>query len=226
MIVIIHGDDTVASRKKLEEYSKNTDITFDHKSSVDDIIDAVSSQSLFDAKKTVIVEQFAPLAKDKSFLAFLQTVEKKPDISLIFWEDEKAPITFLKKFPSSTNFLFELPKLFFAFLDGAYPGNGVQESKLLKKMPPNFSDVQIFYALVKRVRLLLMLKSDGKKFDELLKMSPWQERKLVEQARRWKSSQLISFYSQLFEVEKSLKTSSLPLSLINHIDILLINALQ
>lgn len=229
MITIIHGDDVTKSRQKLEELLRGKHYqSFDgQKAKIEDIIDSTSSQELFAIQKMIVIEKFTALTKQKSFLEFLKTIESDKDIQIILWDERVTTPTVLKTFASSQVLMYSLPKFFFAFLDGLYPKNGKHTSQLLKQLSGSFEDAQIFYAMVKRIRLLLMAQTgDLQAFTETKSMSSWQAQNLVRQARLWPEDALPLFYLKLFDLEKGMKTSNLPLSLINHIDILLVNELQ
>jgi hypothetical protein len=67
---------------------------------------------------------------------------------------------------------------------------------------------------------------DLSQFSETKSMGSWQVQNIAKQARLWQEDSLCMFYLALFDLEKGMKTSNLPLPLIDHIDILLVNALQ
>jgi DNA polymerase III delta subunit len=229
MITIIHGDDVTKSRQKLEELTSGKKFQFfdGQKARIEEISDSAASQELFASQKLIVIERFTVLTKQKNFLEFLKTIESNKDIQIILWDDRVTTPTVLKKFASSQVLVFTLPKYFFSFLDGLYPKNGKKASQLLKQLSPSFEDAQIFYSMVKRVRLLLMAKTgDLSQFSETRSMSPWQKQNITKQTRLWQDDALCMFYLALFDLEKGMKTSNLPLPLINHIDILLVNALQ
>lgn len=232
MITIIHGDNIVMSRKKLSALTTNSTNTENYnakKDSVEKITNELSGQSLFEEKKTVVIENLkAPGLKKYNEL--IKSINKYKDDSkthvIVYLETtEKAP--FLKKFHTKSVETFALPKYFFTFLDGIYPKNAKNVLTIKQKMSDSFADEQLFYAVVKRVRLLLMAKT-GKinMLTEGKKMGAWQQERLLSQSSKWDNKALIHFYTDLSKLEFGLKTSGLAQSLGEHLDIVLFKTLK
>lgn len=225
MIYIFHGDDIVSSRAKLTTVTSGYDsVTFLHaeKNSPTEIRNSLLSSDLFVEKKCIVIEHILKLKKDD--IEFLQNLSLKDSPDIIFWHNTELSKVFLGKFKEARVESFMLPKLFFTFLDSFTPHNLISEIKTLSQMT-NVDEMQIFYALVKRVRILLMIKSGGN-FEELSKMSPWQYSKLKTQSEKWKVKVLEDVYSELFALETKIKSSGLMLPLKKHLDIMLMSALN
>lgn len=225
MKYLLHGDDTVASRKFLtglvEGFKANT---FDGNNlSVAGLEEAVLSRGLFAEKEAVIVENLLSRnAKKKDFIGFLNSA--KFDTLLILWEDKKLPKTSFKGLHDFKIEEFLLPVYYFQFLDKLFPGNKKQVFELYQKLLASYAPEQLLFSLTKRVRLLLILNSGGKS-EELSNMPPWMLSKLKGQARMWPGSTLVSFYNKLQEAEVKLKTGKLPVDLSKHLDILILTKL-
>lgn len=227
MIYILHGDDIVALRKRLSEITSQFThvVTLDaDKVGLAELSQALGGSDLFLDKKCLVIEKILKLPKKE--LEFLQDFlksEKNPPELILNYTSELSKV-FLSKFSNARVEAFLFPKLFFTFLDQLYPRNFSREVDLIMKME-NVEGEQIFYAMIKRIRLLLALKS-GAKTDESTKMSPWQLEKVSSQAKFWTENELSSFYEKLFQTEKKVKSSLLIMPLKKQLDILLTQELH
>lgn len=226
MVIIIHGNDVVSSRKKIDEYILNPQNLIRINSiSVDlsSIENALESQDLFLNKKTVILENFSK-TKNEKVIGVINKNSKLPDLNIILWEDEKINEKIIAKINKRFVFLFELPKFYFQFLDSIFPGNKIKSIDLFRNVSKMSSEEQLFYSIIKRIRTLMILKlGQQNEFEETKKMGGWQLGKLLKQAKLWNNEKLMDFYKKLFEIELGMKTSNLPMSVSKHIDILLLS---
>lgn len=231
MITILHGDDISATRNRAMALLEGatTERLDGKKVKSDVIIRTLISDGLFSNKKTVFIENLSSIgaAELKSCLPHLTQQEASSDIDVFILEEKVLDKRFLSKFVKAKVEAFTLPKHFFTFIDGFAPKNAVRLHNTLFKLYPQFAAEQIFYALINRLRLLLMLKTGTERdYEELAKMAPWQKSKVAAQAKSWTESDIISFYKKLFDTEVALKSSALTLPLINHLDFLIITELQ
>lgn len=220
MIFVLHGDDVVASRKRLSEITsefKNVTYIDAEKASKDEILLALNTRDMFTEGNCVVIEKALKLP-----IEILESVD--PSIAVVLWHNAELSKTSLLKFKNVKIESFMLPKLFFTFLDGLYPHNVKSELDLLSNMQ-NVEAEQIFYAMVKRVRQLLALKKNLNS-EELQKASSWQLNKLNAQNARWKVEELEKVYNKLFDIEVKMKSGGLMLPLKKHLDILLIGAVN
>jgi DNA polymerase III delta subunit len=225
MKYLLHGDDIVASRKfltgLLEEYQV-TELDGKNLNALN-LSESLSSISLFDEKKAVVVENLlSKNSKKKEFVSFINS--QNGSVLLVLWEDKKLPKTSFNSLKDITIRDFLLPQNYFRFLDSFYQGAGKNLFTMYHELLDSSTPEQIFYSLLKRLRLLVILDSKGKT-DEILKMAPWQLQKLNNQLRHWKRESLLSFYEQLQETEIKLKTGKLPVSLSKYLDILILSQL-
>ena len=229
MIYLIHGDDIATSRKKLHEFlEKDSKIARvdGEKAQFEILLNELSAQDLFVSQKIVVIENPKKYFTNKKFWDEINKFSDSKDTDIVVWADEVIDLRSVKKFRSPKIQNFELPKYYFAFLDGLIPGQGGKEHELLDKLSEQMTSEQIFYALVKRVRVLIQLKNGNKsEFSNTKNMQDWQAGKLQKQANFWANEKLINFYGKLFELEKGMKTSNLPQELIQHLDILLLSEL-
>lgn len=223
MIYILHGDDTVSSRRALSLITSqygSVQIIDAEKAGTSDVSQAISTSDLFLEKKCVVIEKVLKLPK-KEQESILKLDTAKSAIDLVLWHNTELSKVYISKFKNAKAESFVLPKLFFTFLDNLTPSNFKREFELRLKME-NVEAEQIFYAMVKRIRQLLQIKLQIDS-SEVSKMSPWQADKLKSQSRMWSSLELQTYYSKLFEIEKKIKSSGLFLPLKKHLDILLLS---
>src|SRR3990172_2039107 len=109
MVIIIHGDDIVSSRKKIDEFILNTqNVTRVNLNTDDPLIvqNAIESQDLFQNKKTVIAENFTK-AKGEKFEEIAKIVNKNknaPDLNIVLWSGEKINEKIIARI--NTKFIF------------------------------------------------------------------------------------------------------------------------
>lgn len=227
MIIIIHGDDVTQSTRKLDSISKDWTVRLDAKKAlVDEIERGFQTDSLFDEKRTIMIEHVESARKEilESLIKNAETLDSHN--TLIIYSTLSIHARILKRFSTAQIFEFKLPKVYFNFLDGIIPGNGRNIHVLIEELSSTYTAEQLFYSVVKRIRQLLMMKTmHYQSFDEIAKMNSWQITKIKKQAHSWEREELVQLYKQLYKLEKGMKTSTLPASLLSHLDIALITAL-
>jgi DNA polymerase III delta subunit len=225
MKYILCGDDSVVSRKCLSELIAGFQVAMlDGKNlTVAQLEENLASTSLFDEKKAVVVESlFSKNKKKKEIVTFLNTF--KSDILLIFWEDRKLLKTSYAGFKDVVVREFVLPQQYFQFLDTFAPGQAKRVYLLYQALLSSYAPEQLFYALLKRVRLLLVLSENGM-IPEVAKLSQWQKTRLDQQKKMWSQSKLRELYFELGQAEINMKSGRLPVSLSKHLDILILSRL-
>ena len=225
MIYLLHGDDISASRKFYSDLVAGYTLTvLDGKAlRVKDLEEHLLSTSLFDEKKAIVVENLlSKNAKKKEFATFLNS--QTPKALLVLWEDKKLPKTSLNLIKNATIKDFLLPQNYFQFLDSYAPGNGKRLFIMYHELLSTMSGELVFYSLIKRIRLLVVLSSEST-ISDLTKMAPWQVSRLKTQLRLWNRQELLQFYKKLQETEIKMKSGRLPVGLSKHLDILILTHL-
>jgi DNA polymerase III delta subunit len=224
MKLIIHGEDSVSSRKylndKKESYSDVEKIDMDgNKISLSDLVSAADSRSLLGSIKIITIENFftRSLSKDKeTILAYLNG--NKTDNLLLFWEQKEIDRNIISKFFSKDEIILcQPPLLLFRFLDslGINPPKTVLSlfHSLLNQRDAAF----IYTMLVRQLRFLIISKDTlGKGITD---MSPWQAKKFYDQSRYFQMEELVSLYRKLLQLEYSFKTGLTPYSFSELLDI-------
>lgn len=227
MLYLIHGDDIVSSRSKLGELLKDSPwtIRFEaEKDSLEKIIDATVAQELFSDRKTIVIECITRLQSTQveKIVNSLIKAQNRNDLDIVIWNGRELDKNILKKCNDAQVFLYSFPKYYYSFLDSVFPNNMIKSREFLSRVKEQITDEQIFYGLVRRVRLLMLVRASNiQDIADLKTLAPWQIGKLKKQSRPWKDHELIGFYQTLYALEVGLKTSSLPMSLVSHIEVLL-----
>lgn len=228
MIYILHGEDTFTSRKKLNELIEKSEKTIRldlKKTPVNLILQAFEDSDLFLEKKSIVLEGIL-----KSTDGVIEQVNKESEgktTDVIIWSHALLDAKTLSAIKKPVVFNFPLPKPIFAFLDSLTPAFEKNTLQNFSEALKYTTDELLFYSIIKRIRLLLLFKT-GKidMYQDTKYLKPWQIGKLKKQADSWDIKELERIYSKLFDLEVLLKTSSLPLGLSKHLDILLTGSLN
>jgi len=227
MIYIIHGDDTVSSSNKLATEltgKKNIIVLNAEKTNTQSLEQAFASQDLFAVEKCIVIEKFLKFKKAEMDALVALVHQKEKGTTVYLWHNTELSKIALAKFKQAQVFSYILPKLFFAFLDNLTPKMLQKELDTLAQMD-TVEDAQIFYATVKRVRLMLYLKM-GIQNEEISKMNSWQLSKIQAQSNQWSVSSLQRMYEYLITIEIRMKSGGLLLPVRQELDRALIQELN
>jgi len=229
MLHLFHGENIELSRKELialkESFLGGEIINLNGKiASITDIYQATQSDSLFNTKKLVIIENFfVKLGKKKSAIDknIWKLIQQIPDnLDVVFWEEKKIPKIIINELPKKTDIaLFEIDRLIFNLMDSIIAN---QTSLLLHKIEnviKNDSSELVFAMLVRQFRLLIMVKEMNKSIPDL---SPWQISKLNKQAQYFESEKLLELYNEILNIDVRMKTSSGAFNLTDELKLFLI----
>lgn len=223
MINIIHGDDTVSSRKflvELKNASKNP-VTLDGKElTFNDLVQTLKSNSLFSEEKNIFIENLFSKKKGSELDEIIELLKKDSNLNIVFWEDNELSKSQLSNFPKVKAQLFQIPKTLFSFLDN-FSTNGSSNILNFHEALKTTDAEAIFYMLIRQFRLLLALSANSDGIEEAQRLAPWQKEKLQRQSRIFTVEQLKRTYNKLYETDLSIKTGVYP-NLTNAIDFLLL----
>jgi len=222
-MVIIHGENIVLSRQRLNEEIgkfKGEVIKLEgERLTLTELQQAVESKSIFGADKLVVIFRLFSRKPSREKEKLLNYCQKQNPQNLIVWEEKKIERRVLNKFRKARIEFFDLPAIIFKFLDSLFPTNKKTSLLLfhqcLKKEVPE----RIFYYLCRRVEQLIIVADLGKKGLENLK--DWQKEKLIRQAKAFGLEKLINLYQKLLEIDYQQKTGQTPFSLISSLDLLI-----
>ncbi len=230
MLIIIHGNNNVASRDFLtgekEKFrkdrkeivnlgAKNLNLTL--------LKQALESNSLFNNSKLVIIEGLFSLTTSRvkeMMLSYLRQADFSSDV--LVWEGKQIDGRILRNFQSK--FLireFKLSPLIFKFLDSLGSDGDKNCLQLfhqcLKSDPPEL----VFFLLGRRIRDLIVARDLG--ISGLEKMAPWQKKGIFSQAQKFSLSSLLNFYRSLLKIDWEIKSGIAILPLEALLDLALTN---
>lgn len=225
MIILLHGDNIVASRNELDRLKKEKTrevFSFDgRKIDLTELKQALEANSLFGQEKIVILENFLsqrPSVAKNQVVEYLKNLETPVD--LILWEGRELEKKLLDGFPSAKKQLFRLDLVLFKFLDSLKPGCGRIAVTLLREVLRKEEVELVFYMLVRQFRMLLALCDlQENSISEVTKLGSWQKEKLVKQANSFGVEALLKIYHQLLEIDLKLKTGLSPFNLLSTLEL-------
>ena len=222
-MIILHGENIVASRKKLtnelEKFSGEK-IRFEgDKLTLTELKQALESQSLFGHDRLIIIDNFFSRRTSQEKEALFNYLKKEQPENLIFWEGKTIDGRKLVSFPMAKKEIFKLSSFIFKFLDSLSPKNLRNSLNFLHQSIDQESPEMVFYMLARQIRLLIMAKNLGKK--GLVRMAPWQQAKLFRQAEKFELDQLLAIHRQLLEIDYQQKPGRSAISLNFTIDLLI-----
>lgn len=220
---ILHGEQLVTSRQKLTELlgtfkNQGLEITRLEAKTLDSssLEEVLGRSNLFGSDQAVVIEGLHSLptsARKKELLALVATSA----ITTVLWEKRALTATMLKKFPQAQVQEFKPTSHVFKWLDSltGQAANSKQQLGLLHAAIKQDGAELCFHLLVRQVRLLLNAKVGNP-----LKGAPFMVTKIRKQAQNFSLPQLLAFHTQLFMIEKRVKTGEAQLDLTRTLDLL------
>lgn len=228
MIILLHGDNTEASRAELNRIrstAANKEIRELDGRTADAVhlTQALESHSLFGGDTLVIIENlFGKLGRKTKIIEELAEIILRSATScdIVLWENKEIGVTVSKSLgPKIQNKLYKIPVIIFQFLDSLHPGNSKNSLELYEKLKSGDAPELIFSMMVRRVRQLMEI------CDKVLPpgVQPWQLSRLTSQAKLFSIKELIAQYQNLLTIEYSIKSGSSAFTISEHIEQWLIN---
>ncbi len=205
-MIVIHGDDQIASRNYFIETRTKTIslgrqiIALDGgKLTLTDLLLSLQTMSLFQETPAVFIENFfssRPGREKKLILDYLVTHQ---DCEIYIWESKNVSLH-IKSFSSPVSRVFDLPKYVYQFLDS------FSRESLAKSLQYTAPE-QIFALTVGQIRKLLLFKLGKGNFPS------WQSAKLARQSADFSLDILKTSYLGLLDIDYRQKTSASPFNL-------------
>lgn len=218
---ILHGDDQVKSRQRLNELileakANGWDVTRLDGGTISrgELLTAARSQGLLAQNQLIVIEDI--FSSNSKAVDALPEFRNCDEISAVVWERKKIDGRKLMKFKKVFKIeLFKIPQTVFTFLDSLAPGNASACLKLLKKVSAKEVEF-LLYMLASRVRQLIWVKEEPK----TVSLPGWQKARLAAQAKKWDATKLRQFHSELLDLDRQNKRSRLPENLSASLDLL------
>lgn len=225
-MLILHGENLVASRKRLKEEIDNFRLKFKGEvvkfegSQLDltQIKQAVEASSLFGLQRLVVIENLFSSLSSAEKQKIVNYLKQDLPKNLLVWERKKIDNRILTPFRTRT-IQFDLTPIIFRFLDSLAPNDQKLSLSLFHQCLAQDSPEMIFYMLTRQIKLLIIAKDLGKK--GLTQMAGWQQDRLIRQAKRFDIAQLIKIYQQLLKIDWQQKTGQAPYNLASQLDLFL-----
>lgn len=227
MLILIHGDDSVASRKKLSEIldsHPDYQIVRLNGKTLDEeqFVTAALSQSLFAEKKLIIIES---LLGDLRIKVKQHLVSRVADPSIthtvVVWEDKTIEkTTRTKYFAQAKDYHCALPAQLFTFLDSVGRESGARLVTVFHALVRHEDPLLILGMLLRQWRYLVLAQDLG--LGGFPSYQQWQAQKYFSQARYFSPDKLVASYRQLLAIDYKIKTGQTPMNTTQLIDMFLL----
>ncbi|MBP7876096.1 hypothetical protein KA012_03840 [Candidatus Woesebacteria bacterium] len=225
MITIIHGDNTVLSRKQLQtEIEKHVSggktirSLAGNELSLSVLTEALQPTSLFGDEQVLLLERLFRMRSKNLRDQMLSILQDHPGMTIIIWEDATVSATNLKLLQNAkpTIFSFKTSPLVFQAMD--LFGNPGEKQRLLKHLHAAYDQDTpefVFAMLTRQIRLLINV-AEG----ETAALKPYTLQKIRHQAQFFPLKKLLQIHQQLLAIDLTQKQSSSLLSLEQQLDLL------
>lgn len=230
MVTVLHGENTVASRKVLTEkiklfQEKGSEIIRIDGRKVDltEVKQACEAGSLFGSDRLIVVEGFFSRPKNSQKTEIENYFKNLiSQTNIILWEEKQLTPSQVSKLSSwSKVYLFKIEPIIFKFLDSLRPGNMRLMLTLLKRCYQVESPEMIFYMVCRQIRILILANDLGK--NGLDGMPFWMENKFLYQSRNFSLKKLLDIHRQLLRIDYEQKTGRAIMPLDFYLDLLVAN---
>lgn len=224
MITVIHGDDIASSRNYLTTLSgsvKDPIMLSGESLDITQLTQILDGGGLFDDPKFVSIERLLSNKKMSDSKAVIELLAKHSDShSIVIWENKELTKATLNKFPKATVRQFKFPQTLFLLMDAIRPNNIKQILTLYHTTRSRVEEELILYMLARHVRLLLATKTSAQITE--IRQASWQAGKLHTQAKQFTLEQLKMLHSEIYNIERAMKTGESVHSTSTLIDFLLL----
>ena len=221
-MLVLHGENIVASRKKLAEYidtarSEQTDVVRleAKRTSLADLESVLGAHDLFGTKKLIVIEELHSLPRSKKKDSLIDLLSGELTHECILWEKRKLTKTMLRKFSSATISEHTTSNALFAWLDTL--GTKTPPEKkiaLLREAAEKDGEYLCFIMLIRQIRYLLLAKTGG-----VIKGPPFMVQKYKKQATHFSEEELLQLHSQLVLMDEKMKSTKQQLTLESQLDL-------
>lgn len=186
-MVIIHGENQVASRTFLLGIKKNETSLDGESLTLADLQQHLGSSNLFGESNGVLVEGFFSRRPSNEKKKIVEYLEKNPKEQIIFWDGKDLGMQ-VKNFETKK---FDLPKTIFKYLDSLSIAD-------LQQTLENTPAELVFSLLIGQVRKMLMAQ------EGVGALPSWQLGKLKSQSVKY---DVLKLHRQLLDIDYKNKTS-------------------
>ena len=220
-IYLIHGDNSLASYNRLQEYvnkgkGRGWEVTEIEDKEVN-TIDILRSNSLFGNKRLVVIINY--LLLNSQIIKYINTSDD--DVEVIIYNKTPIPISFIKKLTRvKKNEVFPLSKYLWKFIDNFYPGNTKNCLYYFHESLKNDPAELLFTILAGQIKdIFLTLYSD-----EPLPYPPWRLSNIKRQSEKFGRVKIKMTIDELSKIDIKVKTSSADLK--DELDLFIMRKLE
>lgn len=222
-ILILHGDNQVESRARLNEVVSQSKKKGINVINVDgatvkkpELLTLARSQNLLGGTDLLVIENFFANKKAAEIIKELTEDQESISNSCLFWESKSVPASKIPKKLFVKSESFQIPQAIFRLLDVVTPQTKKQALKLMQDKQVRDQAEFLFIMLARQVRNLIWVKEDPGSMN----VPSWQKGKLKAQAEKFDEKTLRNVQTKLLEMDYSSKTSRLPENLAASLDML------
>jgi hypothetical protein len=206
MIILLHGDETIASRSefiRLKNEATNKEILEARTIDETSLTQSLESGSLFGGVKTVFIDNlFSTLGRKIKLIEKLAGIIRSSSSNVVLWERKEVGATVIKSLGKADVRVYKIPPIIFQFLDK--PGIALYQQLVAVEAP------ELVHSMFTR-RLRQLIQLGGGVTPEGLQ--GWQASKLTQQSKLFTMDKLLAMYKKLLDMEFSIKNGSTPFSL-------------
>ena len=224
MIALVHGTDNLTSRKYFLDQKDENSLTFDAETlNPIELTQSIQGSGLFETlNNKIFIENLFTRKGSKNQNSLAEILQNSKSSDVFIWADKEIGVKSLSGFPKFENKNFKIPQNIWSFLDGIKPNNPNNVSSFHSALLGTDPEI-IFAMIIRQFRLLLGTSSTNKNnAEEVKKLAPWQKSKLERQLSLFGQDNVKKIYKSIYKIEKQQKTGASNLSLIQAIDILLL----
>lgn len=221
---IIHGDNVYQSRKLLQQYidsfrEERSKILWikGKETSLADLHEQFGVQDLFAENQMIIIEEIHSMQKSKKKDACISFLAQSAS-PFILWESRILTKPMLSKFPNATVKACSISKKLFAWLESIGSDDTRKTLTLLNEALLQEDEYYCYLMLVRQIRLLIFVKETGS-----APLAPFMIKKLQMQAKHFSLNELLNLHTQLHSLDIGQKTSKMPGTLRQQLDLISIS---
>ncbi|HLD11759.1 MAG TPA: hypothetical protein VJB91_02550 [Patescibacteria group bacterium] len=219
-MIILHGDDILASRQELENIKNkySSSITFTPQNlDVTKFVQSLEGTTLFGETPLVILED--TLSSSKHGKELLEVFPRVETEYIVVWEPKMLTSRVLEKLGKTSKVkLFKLRSEIFRFLESITPANKQKAITIFHSLIKTDAPERIFFMLVRQIRQILLISFGATAED--MGVSPWQWKRLKTQQEQFDRKTLLRMYSKLLSVDWEQKSGLAGYDLASSLDVL------
>jgi len=224
-IIVLHGDDYIKSKRRLDTFiseAKKRSWLIERVDAVPglNLAELVTGVNLFNKDKLVVVENINRVSPKQ--ISWISQNEKRLEVTLVLINEGFLNQRTIGLLPKKSKIeIFKLPRELYNFLYAFYPGNGKTAIRLFKMVIKAEPPEMVFALLSRHLRDIYRAINDRA---SLPYKESWRVDKIVSQASKFKGSQLKRVISSLAEADIKAKTSLV--NLVDSLDQIILTQLE